>query len=47
MFVESCGVAFGVYQMCCAVWAVDFSALCDFAVALAARFKLRATITIS
>jgi hypothetical protein len=36
-----------IYQMHCAVRTVNFIALTHFAVALAARFKLRATITIS
>jgi hypothetical protein len=42
-------VAYGVfiYQMCGAVGAVNLFAFADFAVALAARFHLRATITIS
>ena len=49
MLVEPCNAAFGafVYQMCCAVWAVDFFAFADFAVAFATHFHLRATITIS
>ena len=33
--------------MRCSVWAVDFSAFFDFAVALATRFELRTTIAIS
>jgi hypothetical protein len=42
-------VAYGVfiYQMCGAVGAVNLFAFADFAIAFAARFHLRATITIS
>ena len=42
-------VAYGVfiYQMYGAVGAVNLFAFADFAIALAARFHLRATITIS
>jgi hypothetical protein len=36
-----------IYQMCCAVGAVDFFAFTDFAVAFAARFQLRAPVAIS
>ena len=49
MFVKVGVVAYGVfiYQMGCAVGAVDFFAFTNFAVAFATRFQLRASVAIS
>ncbi len=38
---------FLVYQVGCAVWAVDFSALADFAISYAADFLLGAAFAVT